>query len=214
MTDSKIIDLTEIAYDFPEDTQIEIPREALISTIETIVEDGAPLVFLEGREGIGKTTLLAQFARENKKRTFSIFLSGSNRYSFEIPYIRMNLLNQLYWFINGVKLPSDHEEADDAILREKIRAVIRKAQFKGEHFYFVVDGIVETEDEKSIVVDYIYDILPIGAKGVSVLISGEQSKLKPKNLKKIGQKALPVSPFSYSETKTFLSNNKLSSEDV
>src|SRR5690554_7749723 len=108
---SEVVDLTDIALDFPEPLEDEISRDAMISTVEVLVSDGASLVFVEGREGIGKTIMLAQFARVHGKKTFSLFLGGGSQYNFEIPSIRWNLLSQLHWFLRdrkSTRLNSSH----------------------------------------------------------------------------------------------------------
>src|SRR5690554_1221664 len=211
---SEVVDLTDIALDFPEPLEDEISRDAMISTVEVLVSDGASLVFVEGREGIGKTIMLAQFARVHGKKTFSLFLGGGSQYNFEIPSIRWNLLNQLHWFLHGKQLPSDSDFVDDSILREKVRALLRKASLKDNQFYFVVDGVQEAEGDLSTALDYLYDILPIGAKGISVIISGDQSIPKPGGLKRVKHKTLHVHPFSSSETSDYFEVDGVSNIDV
>src|SRR5690625_2225167 len=96
------VQLIDIAHDLPDAPPDEVARDAVISTIDAMIADGVQVVVLEGRDGIGKTTVLAQYARTHPNHTFSLFVGNGSQYSYEIPSIRWNLANQLHWQFNGV----------------------------------------------------------------------------------------------------------------
>ncbi len=54
---------------FPESPKLEVPRTNVIDTIEDIFKNDVQVVVVEGEDGIGKTTLLSQFARRHYRIT-------------------------------------------------------------------------------------------------------------------------------------------------
>jgi ABC-type taurine transport system ATPase subunit len=61
MSEARVLDLTSICRCFPDSPSPEVCRDNLLDTIGKIFEN-IDVVVVEGEEGIGKTTLLAQFA--------------------------------------------------------------------------------------------------------------------------------------------------------
>ena len=59
--------------DFPKLPLITVERPHLLDTLREMMVQEAPIVFLEATEGMGTTTLCAQFAEANARNTFCLF---------------------------------------------------------------------------------------------------------------------------------------------
>ena len=60
MVDATLMDLTAVCHGFPEVSD-QVERENILDAIDTVFEGNTSTVIVEGEEGIGKTSLLAQF---------------------------------------------------------------------------------------------------------------------------------------------------------
>jgi translation initiation factor RLI1 len=94
----KIVDLTKVSIDFPELKEPQILRDPMIDTLEDMLES-LDLVIVEGKEGMGKTTLLAQFAKRHKSCTISIFINSTSRYTYDPANIQFEFCNQINWIL-------------------------------------------------------------------------------------------------------------------
>jgi hypothetical protein len=79
----EVMDLTLVCHGFHRLPELSIPRDNLLNTIERMFEGGIKLVMLEGSEGLGKTTLLAQFARPHVNHTFPVFIKAASRFDYD-----------------------------------------------------------------------------------------------------------------------------------
>ena len=66
-----------------------IPRDNILDTIERMFEGEIELVAIEGGEGFGKTTILAQFARRHLDHTFSVFIRPVSRLGYDPGSVRV-----------------------------------------------------------------------------------------------------------------------------
>jgi len=88
----EVMDLTTICHSFPQMPELLIPRDNLLNTVERMFGGDIELVMIEGEEGLGKTTLLAQFAQWHPNRTFSIFIKAASRFGYDPATVRYDLL--------------------------------------------------------------------------------------------------------------------------
>src|ERR1700730_15267252 len=85
------------ARDFPNLDDSIIERPHFLETIVDILNPQNPVVFLEGEEGDGATTTLAQFCRRYPDQTFSLFIKPASRFAYSLDYLRLALAEQFYW---------------------------------------------------------------------------------------------------------------------
>jgi ATP/maltotriose-dependent transcriptional regulator MalT len=78
----EVMDLTCVCQSFPRLPTPLIPRDNLLKTIDLMFGDEIELVMIEGGEGLGKTTLLAEFARRHADHTFSVFIKAASRFGY------------------------------------------------------------------------------------------------------------------------------------
>ena len=95
---AEILDVTKICATFPQYTGIQIPRDNIHHTLDTILDGEIHLLTVEGPDGIGKTTLLSQFARLHLDKCFSMFVRPTSRFAYrkkESDVTHLNSLTQL-----------------------------------------------------------------------------------------------------------------------
>ncbi|WP_323774079.1 hypothetical protein [Alcanivorax sp.] len=204
MNNQTVVNLVDIIPDLPLIVKDEVVRDALITAINKFFDEMVNIVFLNGDENVGKTTLASQFCRSKPSSCFGLFLGSANSYSFEIPNIRWGLYSQLKWVLDGVRGDPQFEPSDKDI-RYMINVLQRRAHTVNEKYYFVVDGLAEVpEDIYEKVKDYIFEIMPIGAKNIGVLVTGDSSGVDKYNLnKKISKRSVLCTSFGWGETRDY-----------
>ena len=87
--------LYQLCTTFPTSPTQEIPRDQYLDTFERVTAGPVDLLILEGDSGIGKTTLLSQFARRHPRTTISSFVSPMPQYGFDPATLRRDYVSQL-----------------------------------------------------------------------------------------------------------------------
>src|SRR5579859_2482819 len=157
-------DVTAVATTLPELPFQQVIRENILSTLEDMFQSGIQLLTVEGAEEIGKTTLLAQFAKRHSTRTISLFVKPTSWFSYDPQILLREMCNQMHFILQGRELKED-EQTDESSYRLLVFGLARLAARKNTHFYFVVDGIGDVPDEvqsKSMIIG----LLPIGVPRV------------------------------------------------
>jgi len=157
------------ARNFPEALPEQIYRPHLLETIAEILDADTPIVFLEGEEGDGATTTLAQFCRTYPEHTFALFIRPASRFSYSLDYLRLALAEQMHWYVYGTALNRDSfDESEFDRLVLKIQSKQRSASL-----FFVVDGLHQIPAEDQRIVEQIFsEVLPIGVGQCRFLITG------------------------------------------
>ena len=212
----KIVDLTYFSLNFPKLNENEILRENILEAIDSIFDSGINILFLEGEDDLGKTTILSQFTRRRSMQAFSVFLTPINDSSIEIDSILYDLINQIYWLIyeedlNENKIYPTHL----GYLRRLTDTLRRKKKTTGETFYFVIDGLDLFNENHSEFLKQLFNSLPLGY-GFNFLISGYYDKLKKyfNEDKNTNSKAFPLTSFSLDEIATFFSDIKTDKSNI
>lgn len=204
MTQAEVLDLTTICSSFPRYVHDPIIREHILNTIDTIFDGETELLILEGEDGIGKTTLLTQFAQRHPNTTFMIFLKPTSRWAYDPNILLRDLCNQIHWLLTQKELTPDHE-VDKTFLRNHIFALQRKAQQRRIKYFFILDGLSTIPDQGDEIQDQILDLLPLGLP-FKFIISWDNSSFPKGNLLQINYKTFPISGFTLDETRKFFSN--------
>ena len=119
MIKEEVMDVTVVSRSFPQLSPPQVYRENILDTIDTIFEGDTQLLVIEGGEGIGKTTLLAQFAKKYPHQTFSLFIKPTSRWTCDPSFLLLDLCSQINWVLHQTEL---HElnQVDDGFLRISI----------------------------------------------------------------------------------------------
>jgi hypothetical protein len=203
MSKTEIMDLATVCQSFPRLVDPQIERDNILEAIEMTFAGEAQVLIIEGLEGIGKTTLLAQFVRRHPKHAISLFIKPTSHWAYDPAIIKRDLCNQIHWILYQEELRPTEFISED-VLRNYISALLVKARW-GD-FYFVVDGLHEIPQENEQVREIILDMLPWGMPGCRFLFAGEANQFTKQRMQYIVSKISQLPPFSFEETKRFLND--------
>ncbi len=209
MNNVEIMDLTLVCQSFPSISKPQIQRDNILETIEAIFDGETEMVSVEGEEGIGKTTLLAQFAKRHPEKAISIFIRPTSRWSYDPDILRQDLFNQVHWILTDKELNAE-TDIDDSIWRTKIIALRKLSKRLNKPFFFVVDGLTDIPDHDSMARESILDLLPLGIPGFRFLFSGDLEKILSIKSVKISSKSFILPKFLFDESVKYFSDFSLS----
>lgn len=200
----EIMDVTKVCESFPEicsgsefQDQTIICRDNLINTIDRIFIGNIQVVCIEGDEGMGKSTLLAQYALNHPNNTFSLFIKPLSRWGYAPEIIRFDLCNQIYWVLNGKQL-EDPQVVDESFFANSLLRLGRLARLQNQIFHWVIDGLDDIPEEARQVREIILNMLPLGLERYRFLFSGDGTKIFSQ--KKINYKPFTITGFIFEET--------------
>lgn len=197
------VDSFDAAYtirDFPDAPAKEVSRHHVLETLAEVTSRDTPVVFLEGGDGVGATTLLSQFCKSGIGVTFSLFIRPASKFAYSASYLMLVLAEQFKWYLDQERL--DRDVVDSAEF-ELLLLKVRKKKRSGI-IYFVVDGLHQIPAEDKRAVDQILkEVLPIGIEGFRFLITGVQEVLG-RGLKGVKSKPYQVQKFSPQESQRLL----------
>lgn len=209
-------DATEIAenwnfaVDFPELPTNLIERPHLLRTMVEALSSEAPILFLEGEEGDGATTTLAQFCRAYPDQTFSLFIKPASTLTYGLEYLRLALAEQFHWYYYGETLQKDLlsvSEFEDLRLK-----VLRKDRAK--IIFFVIDGLHQIPVEGRGVISQVFkDLLPTGASKCRFIVTGLQSELGTHIHNSAKSKHYRLLKLSFDECRLFLQDTGIDERD-
>ena len=151
-----------------------VDRPNFLETIVDILTDDNPIVFLEGDEGDGASTTLAQFCKKYPDQTFSLFIKPASKFAYSIDYLRLVLAEQFHWYVSGTSFEKSFVDSGEY---ETLFHAVRKKK-KATKIYFVVDGLHQIpEEDRRHVEQIIRDVLPCGVDKFLFLIAGQQAEL-------------------------------------
>ncbi len=204
MPEQQIMDVVAVCSSFPELPELEIPRVSSIDAIEDMFKNGVHVVVVEGEEGIGKTTLLSQFARHHPNNTFSLFIISTSRLGYDPDTLRGDLCTQLEWALHQKDLEIS-ESVDDKLLRIQLNKLKKRARAQRTPYYFVIDGLDEVPSEgfKTAIFEML-DMLPWGFAEFHFLLSGNYDEFSTKRSEKIKIRPYQLGRFQPEETKCYL----------
>lgn len=208
--ETKIAAIWNFAADFPELSSNLIERRHLLSTMAEALSSEAPVLFLEGEEGDGATTTLAQFCHAYPDQSFALFVKPASSITYGLEYLRLTLAEQFHWYCYAETLQKDLlsvSEFDDLRLK-----VLRKDRTKT--LYFVVDGLHQIPAEgRGVLAQVFKELLPTGAPRCRFIVTGTQADLGAHIHSSVKSKHYRLLKLSFEECRQFLSDTAVSEED-
>jgi len=205
MRQAEVMDLTTVCQSFPEIPEPLISRDNILDTLDTLFMSGTELIVVEGEEGIGKTTLLIQFALRYPDHALSLFVKPASRWAYDPELLRFDLCNQIQWILCREELVS-LEYSNDASLRQGLTSLHKLTRYHRESFYFIVDGLAEIPEQASHTINFVLDMLPLGFSGFRFLLSGSSDQLLTLISRTIRMKPFTLSGFTFDETTRYFDN--------
>src|ERR1017187_401963 len=102
----RLIDCTVFSSSFPGAVPNEISRDSVLNGIEDFFESGIQWVTLEGRQDVGKTRIISQFAQRHSKSCISVFVTPNSWFVQDSSLLLADLAGQMYFALNSVELPN------------------------------------------------------------------------------------------------------------
>lgn len=204
-TSAKLMNLNFFSLNFPNAIPGELNRENVISTIDKILESDVNLLIINGEEGIGKTTILKQYAESYPDKVISSFLNPFKELYSSTDLLLNDLYHQIHWLLYGEK-SSETGQIDFDKFRDIFFVLKRERRLKTVDLMFLVDGLEYINDERNL--GTILSLLPIGDLGFKVIVSAKEEIVKKfvKRIPNVQQSTYPLSSFSTEETKKYFSD--------
>ncbi|MCU1239599.1 MAG: hypothetical protein JWO71_325 [Candidatus Acidoferrum typicum] len=197
-------DVTAVATTLPELPSKQVLRENILSTLDDMFQSGIQLLTVEGAEEIGKTTLLAQFAKRHPTKTISLFIKPMSWFSYDLQILLREMCNQMHFILQGTELKED-EHTDESYYRQLVFGLARLAARKNADFYFVVDGIEGVPDEAH-AKSAIFGLLPVGVPHIKCLIATRPEYMLRYIRGRVQHKPYILSGFGLEETFAYFSD--------
>jgi len=208
--DTEIPGNWNFAADFPELPTNLIERPHLLRTMVEALSNEAPILFLEGDEGDGATTTLAQFCRAYPDQAFSLFIKPASSLTYGLDYLRLSLAEQFHWYYYGEALRKDLlsvSEFEDLRLK-----VLRKDRKKVR--FFIIDGLHQIPVEDHDVISQVFkELLPTGASNCRFIVTGLQSQLGAFIHASAKSKHYRLLKLSFDECRQFLQDTGIDERD-
>jgi NACHT domain len=204
MIEPTVMDLTVLSPSFPK-VPNEIERENFLDTIELMFDGEINFVVIEGEDGVGKTSLLGQFAKRHSHNTLSVFITYADKFNSDPNVIMETIYEQALWVIEKKARTSTDGPINEGIFRLMISRLQKKAQKERETFYFILDGLDEfpLSKEKDRI-QQIIALIPFGLENFKILMTGETDEIRKFIPPKINTKPFRVSSFTFADTQNYL----------
>jgi hypothetical protein len=203
ITSGTIVDLVSLSMNFPSAPQSEVLRENIVNTLVNLVQDNVYAAAIEGPEGIGKTTILSQFARKHPNNTISLFVTAANRLTYDPDLVRSDIACQVFWAATGEVL--DRSKYEPALLKTYYVDLQHKAKQRKQQIYFVIDGIDELDSQtRDTLLLHLGDILPLGIPQFRFLFAGDETLYRSLLNTRLIIKSFPLTEFGTDDTRALL----------
>ncbi len=195
---------------FPELPDRAIDRDHILETVAQVATPDSPVVFIEGAEGIGASTFLAQFAMKYPDQTFCLFVRPASRFSYSPDYLRLVLAEQYFWYVHGRRLDKEFVDISEFT---SLQLQVRKRNRSGT-IYIVVDGLHQIPKEDVRAVDLVFkEVLPVGVDGFRFIVTGAQDA-SSKHLGSVRSKPYQLHRLSDTESESLLDDLRIASEET
>lgn len=207
VTIAKIIDTTYFSIGFPEENWDEIIiRDNYINQLVNVFDE-TPVIFIEGEEDSGKTTICAQFARRFVNSTITVFFNHFNLLDFKPEFYYSNVVSQIKHLLNE---EIDVDENEGYVGIEKYQQYVfqlrKKLKNSKNKIFLILDGLEAVINENPEFIKSIFDIIPFGQDIFRIIISGTMTDYKAicPRLKEMDSKSITILGFSNPEVIKYL----------
>lgn len=140
---AEVMDMCYFSVTMPDKIEHEIQRLNYLDFFDSCLKENS-ILCLTGEDGVGVTTLLAQFVKRHAANCVSFFNNGLQSIRLNSDVVEQNLYEQLYWFAFGEKV--SFEKIGE--ITSLTNFVLRKLKQTNQELYFVFDGFDDIPSEK------------------------------------------------------------------
>ena len=139
-SDIQINDTSYYSLGFPtENIKDILPRNNYTSQIKESLND-SDILFIEGAEDAGKTTLCAEFIKNNIHNSISVFFNPDNNLDYKIDYFFINTVDQLNFLLEKEITNDEFSNKTKEEYRSNIFQLRKKSRTSNNPIYLVIDG--------------------------------------------------------------------------
>ncbi len=197
-----------LCRNFPHPHDVEVVRENLLETLIRLMNADTRLICIEGQEGIGKSTFMAQLARKISPTSIALFLPTNCPSTISGDYLLTTCAEQIYWILTRKLMKADSADISD--VRKLWMKLQKMARSNGTYYSFIVDGLEDmSEEHKSSTIDILREALPIDLVEFRIVLSGNMESFRSFSFAPERSRSFPLSSFSFEETNQFLLRHNL-----
>lgn len=181
-------------------TEEIIRRDNIITNILSYLNGGSKIIYIEGEDGIGRTTLVRLIHEKQKQNSMLLELDSRSLYGSDIETVKFNMYDSLHKFYYKTDYSSD-EELSEGALPWLLNKCHNRLKNKNNSYYIIVDGLsdIKNEDAEKIIYH-----LPLSKtfKNFKIIVTGSKdgcNRFKDYD----GFQPYPLPGFSDYETKKF-----------
>jgi|GEM_PF-1820417 len=196
-----VINLPYYNYLFPDLPADLIKRDAHIDAINRNLKK-FDAIFIDGEHGVGKTTLLADFALKYQFNAISYFITPTFNYTYHPTCFKEIIFKQLHFYALGEE-SKEQEAIDDSLFNRypELLRKIKKDAKEDKYLYFILDGLSEIPKSDLEALRNIIGNLPW--KKAKFIFSGSAENIGDLLPKSITHKTIDLPNFGFSETKEY-----------
>ncbi|NMC63629.1 MAG: NACHT domain-containing protein, partial [SAR324 cluster bacterium] len=197
----EVMDLTKVSNTFPRLPKTAVRRDGMINGMNHYLQNvDIDYLIVEGINGIGKTTTVAQFASDYSFQAFTLFISPYSSWGFDPNILFRDLERQINWILFKT-LDESESFLDKGSLHRSYSSLLNYAKKYNKVFYFIIDGLDEVPEIHQDVTNSILELLPGSNSFFKFIITSKDGNLSSKRFTSTNIKRLPIVPFSVQEAK-------------
>ncbi len=203
----KTVDPTYYSDGFPlEDWSRIVPRSNYIAEIEDAIENGLNLIFIDGEEDSGRTTLAAEFVRKHIQHSISVFFNPLNKLDYKVDYYCANVVLQTHCILREEVIDADAALIGTQRYHQSLNQLRRFVKSRKDKINLILDGLESEIRENPQFIRDLFSILPLGENYFRIIVTGRRLEFidaVPK-LKREEAKEISLMGFSDSDMLSYL----------
>lgn len=214
--DQQFVNSCTLTQWFPASEKNSIYRDNFIDCIEKSFDDGEHIIVIDGEEGIGKTTLLTQFAQKYCNDSFLMFIGSKCSWDYNAQIRIDDLCRQIHFYINK-DVYLDNNTFEIFQLRDYFIKLIYNLKVYRKKVYILIDGLDQIPQEAKGNVDILLESIPLTNENIRILIStrSKSSDIISRIERVSKPNFIKLTGFSMLETKSFFKDiESLNDSDI
>jgi len=191
-----------------------IKRDNLVDLVEQILDTEQTCVILEGKQGVGKSYFSYEFASKNNHKCVSIFIRNIDKWGYDLELLKRDIFSQVHYYTSN-ECCEEEPEYDDVLYIRTLYKLNKTLNKSNENFYFIIDGFDKIPEKEFEIKYKIIEALPLSYQKVRFIFTVDSASEKiDKYLNGLSPKYIPISGFSFEETKKLFEDMDITLEQL